>query len=118
MEKLKMKKMTVVLCCSLLTLGFSLSAVAASGPETLNLKDVFGVEGKKQAVIFPHHRHQAKVACASCHLNPRGGGPVKFDLADRSGVGNDFHRKWCWPCHVEMEVPKGKSCTTCHSGPV
>ncbi len=113
-----MKKITALLCLSVLTFFCALTASAGSGPETLNLKDVFGVEGKKQAVMLPHHVHQAKVPCANCHLNPNGGGSVKFDLVNKSGMGNDFHKEWCWPCHEAMQVPKGKSCSTCHTGPV
>ncbi|MDA3835547.1 MAG: hypothetical protein PF495_19415 [Spirochaetales bacterium] len=113
-----MKRLTSFLCCVVLTLSFSLIALAGTGPETINLKDVFEVEGKKKAAILPHHRHQEKVACASCHLNPGGGGSVKFDIVNKSGVANDFHKKWCWPCHEQMQVPKGKSCSTCHNGPV
>jgi hypothetical protein len=29
-------------------------------------------------------------------------------------MGNDFHKKFCWPCHTEMKVPNGRSCNTCH----
>ena len=111
-----MKKVMILAVCGMLSLCFSGGVFAGSGPETLNLKDVFEVEGKKKPVILPHHKHQAKVSCASCHINPNGGGSVKFDIVKKSGMSNDFHKKWCWPCHVEMKVPKGKSCSTCHTG--
>lgn len=110
-----MKKIIVLTGCCLLVLSCS-SAFAGVGLQMLNLKNIFHVQGRKAAVILPHYVHQAKVACASCHVNPQGGGNVKFDLVKRSGMSNDFHKKWCWPCHVEMKVPKGKSCSTCHSG--
>lgn len=111
-----MRRLIMFSCC-LLTFCFSGASFAGSGPETMNLKEVFEVEGKKKDVMLPHHKHQAKVPCASCHISSAGGGSVKFDLVNKTGMSNDFHKKWCWPCHVEMKVPKGKSCTTCHTGP-
>ncbi len=112
-----MKRFITLLGCGVLTMGFSLAAQAASGPETIDLKDLFKVEGKKNAVLLPHHKHQAKVGCQSCHHTTSGGGSVKFTIEKKSGISNDFHKKWCWPCHIEMQVPKGKSCSTCHNGP-
>ena len=103
--------------CLGMFLLFAGLSVAGSGPETMDLKDVFEVEGKKRAVIFPHHKHQAKVECASCHINPKGGGSVKFKFVKTTGVANDYHKNFCWPCHIAMKVPKGKSCSTCHTGP-
>ena len=111
-----MKKIIVLAGCCLFSLGLSGTVCAGFGPKILNLKNVFGIQGLKKAVLLPHDIHQAKVACAGCHLRSQGGGSVKFDLEKRSGITNDFHRKWCWPCHVEMKVPKGKNCSTCHNG--
>ncbi len=91
-----------------------LPAIAMSaGPETINLKEKFQVTGSKKAVIFPHHKHQEKLACTKCHTSERGG-TLKIEIKKKEGFGNDFHKKFCWPCHVEMKVPKGKSCSTCH----
>ncbi|MBU0679847.1 MAG: cytochrome C [Proteobacteria bacterium] len=84
------------------------------GPETIDMKAEFKVEGAKQAVIFPHRQHQAKLACGKCHQSPQGGDDLIVEFVNKTGSGNDFHKKFCWPCHVEMEVPKGKSCSTCH----
>jgi hypothetical protein len=84
------------------------------GPETIDMKAAFKVEGTKQAVIFPHRRHQAKLACGTCHKSPEGGDDLLVEFVNKSGPGNDFHKKFCWPCHAEMNVPKGKSCATCH----
>lgn len=109
-----MKKNCVV-ACLVVVFGSAISlAVAGQGPETMNLKELFQVEGKKDAVIFPHHRHQEKLACAKCHKDVNGGGPLVVDIVKRDGISNDFHKKFCWPCHVELKVPKGKTCTTCH----
>lgn len=110
-----MKQM--VLSSLLLAALISIAAptgVWANGPAEIDLKEKFQVEGNKQAVIFPHHKHQAAVACASCHQNPQGGGALVVEFVNKSGVANDFHKKFCWPCHVEMKVDKGKSCSTCH----
>ncbi len=87
--------------------------LASAGPETINLKEKFDVKGNKQAVIFPHHRHQEKLECTKCHSTDKGGA-LKVHISKTTGFGNDFHKKFCWPCHVERKVPKGKSCGTCH----
>ncbi|MDR9500527.1 MAG: cytochrome c3 family protein [Desulfurivibrionaceae bacterium] len=101
-----------------MTAAFLVSApwgmAGAQGPETIDLKEQFQVEGGMKAVIFPHRTHQAKLACSSCHLDPEGGGKLVVELVNKVGIGNDFHKKFCWPCHEEMKVPRGKSCTTCH----
>jgi hypothetical protein len=116
MEELKMKKAVFFTCLFTMVLFSSTTSFAGKGPDVMNLKEVFEVKGKKRSVIFPHHKHQAKVACASCHSNPDGGGSLKVKFVKRKGVGNDFHKKFCWPCHVEMKVSKGKRCSTCHNG--
>ena len=108
-----MKKEIIAL---LATGSFMLTAVAclaSAGPETMNLKEKFHVKGNKQAVIFPHHKHQAKLECTKCHTSDKGG-ELKVQIKKTTGFGNDFHKKFCWPCHIEMKVPKGKSCGTCH----
>lgn len=112
-----MKKIVILAGCCLLSFGFYSTSFAGAGPEVINVKETFEITGKKKAAMLPHHKHQAKVACGSCHISPAGGGSVKFDIVKKSGVSNDFHKKWCWPCHEEMKVPKGKSCSTCHTGP-
>jgi hypothetical protein len=109
------KKCTLLLMSVFLLISPALSANAGdNGPETMNLKERFKVEGKKQAVIFPHRQHQAKLECAKCHLNPEGGGKLNVEIVNMKGPKNDFHTKLCWPCHKEMKVPKGRSCSTCH----
>jgi hypothetical protein len=87
---------------------------AGQGPETIDLKAAYKVEGKMSAVIFPHHAHQEKLECAKCHKDSKAGGPLVVEIVKLTSMNNDFHKKFCWPCHVELEVPKGKSCTTCH----
>ena len=94
----------------------TLNAVAEQdkGPETMDLKERFKVEGQREAVIFKHRMHQAKLECIKCHVNKEGGGDIRFELKKTTGISNDFHKKFCWPCHEEMKVPKGKACNTCH----
>ncbi len=106
-----MKKLTVFLAAGILST--STLALAAAGPEIMNLKERFKVDGKKDAVIFPHHKHQDKLSCTKCHDSDQGG---QLSIVPQSitGMANDFHKKICWPCHEEMKVPKGKSCNTCH----
>lgn len=91
-----------------------LAMASGNGPETIDLKEKFKVDGKKKAVNFPHRTHQAKLACASCHQDPKGGGALTVEIVNLQGTSNDFHKKFCWPCHVEMKVPRGKSCSNCH----
>ncbi len=91
-------------------MGFS----TETGPAEMDLKERFHVEGKKEAVIFPHAEHQKTQECVNCHVDPKGGGKLNVEIVETTGFGNDFHKKFCWPCHVEQKVPKGKSCSTCH----
>jgi hypothetical protein len=102
---------------SIVTAGLFASAAAvvfaSGGPETIDLKARFHIEGKKPAVIFPHRLHQSRLECTKCHPSDKGG-PLKVRIEKTTGMSNDFHKKFCWPCHVEMKVPKGKSCSTCH----
>lgn len=90
------------------------SLATDNGPEEMNLKERFSVDGKKKAVIFAHRKHQAKLECIKCHLSPEGGGKLQVEIVKKEKMSNDFHKKFCWPCHMEMNVPKGKSCKTCH----
>lgn len=89
-------------------------ALASAGPESMDLKELFHVEGKKEAVVFPHWKHQEKLACTKCHDSDQGG-KLSITPQNLAGSANDFHKKICWPCHVEMKVPKGKTCSTCHA---
>ncbi len=88
-------------------------ASSGNGPETIDLKAKHSIQGKKKAVIFPHRKHQGKLECTKCHKGPEGG-VLKVELKKIKGMSNDFHKKICWPCHVEMKVKKGKTCKTCH----
>ncbi len=108
-----MNKRVLSIVASMFLVSVSAVAFAGSGPATINLKEKFHVKGNKQAVIFPHHMHQEKMACTKCHPTDSGG-PLKVEIKKTKGFGNDFHKKFCWPCHVEKKVPKGKSCGTCH----
>ena len=98
----------------LVGLPASIWAISDYGPETMNLKERFKVTGSRDAVIFPHHKHQAKLECSRCHLSAEGGGKLKFALVNKEGMSNSFHKEFCWPCHDEMHVPKGKLCSPCH----
>ena len=101
---------TVFLTGSLLSVA---ALCLAGGPAEMDLKARYSVEGKKAAVIFPHSLHQEKLDCVKCHASAAGGAlSIKPEVM--TGMANDFHKKICWPCHVEMKVPKGKSCKTCH----
>ncbi|MBU0947037.1 MAG: cytochrome c family protein [Proteobacteria bacterium] len=110
-----MKKVVIAGCLIFTFVSAASLTLAGQGPETVDLKAAYKVEGKKSAVIFPHHKHQEKVECAKCHKDVKGGGPLVVDIVELTGTSNDFHKKFCWPCHVEMKVVKGKSCKTCHS---
>lgn len=110
-----MKQAILVVFLAVTFFSLCVPAIATeNGPEIIDLKEKFKVEGKKKAVNFPHRKHQAKLECVSCHLDPKGGGKLKFEIVNLEGNKNDFHKKFCWPCHVEMKVPRGKSCSNCH----
>ncbi len=109
-----MKRISIAVCMAFFLVTTVSWALADKGPETVDLKAAHKVEGKKSAVIFPHHKHQEKVECGKCHKDTNGGGPLLVDIVKLTTIKNDFHKKFCWPCHVEMKVKKGKSCKTCH----
>lgn len=108
----------VILILSILGLffGISFSIEQDIGPETMDLKERFKITGNKTAVIFQHWNHQNALEsqCTKCHENEDGGGKIRVELAEFTGISNDFHKNFCWPCHSLMQVPKGKTCSTCH----
>jgi hypothetical protein len=109
-----MKTLTIAVCLTFSLLTTASWILADQGPETIDLKAAYKVEGKKKAVIFPHRKHQEKLECAKCHKDSKGGADLVVDIVKLTTTKNDFHKKLCWPCHKEMKVPKGKSCKTCH----
>ena len=112
---MKLRHSFVLLNCLFALLLVAGTAQAGNGgPDTIDLKEAFAVEGKKKTVIFPHKQHQQKFPCESCHVSSAGGDGMRVELQKKSGFKNDFHTKLCWPCHVEKKVPMGKSCSTCH----
>lgn len=119
-----MRKIAVAI---LVVFSVALVAVAASGPESINLAESWGLEVKKKAVVFPHALHQEKNECTECHATAEGGAlkNIKGESIDpkaliasgdlkKGGTKNPIHDDFCWECHKEKKVPKGKSCSTCH----
>lgn len=104
-----------LIAASLLAFAPVLAFAEDKGPADIDLKAKNGITGSKEAVIFPHAKHQAnpKLTCDKCHETATGG-KLKVAIANKTGMKNDFHEKMCFPCHTEMNVPKGKACTTCH----
>ncbi len=80
------------------------------GAPVINLKMKYSSRGKIGPVVFPHLTHQKVLKCEECH-NP---GTLNFEIRKQYGMGNDFHEKFCFPCHEKMDVPDGKVCTNCH----
>jgi hypothetical protein len=96
--------------------GLSLSKQAARDkePETMNLKERFAEEGNMPPVIFTHRHHQELLKCKECHLDPEGGGRLRFEIRRKISVQRLPH-KACWPCHRKMNVAGGTTnCGTCH----
>jgi len=110
-----MKHLVSGLLLAVVMLVFPFMAVGSdNGPAEIDLKAKHNIEGKKEAVIFPHAKHQEKLGdCTKCHKEATGGA-LNVEIANLKGSKNDFHTNFCFPCHVDMKVPKGKSCTTCH----
>ncbi len=109
-----MKRLVTGLLLAVAMLVFPLMAAADNGPAEIDLKAKHSIEGKKAAVIFPHAKHQEKLGdCTKCHKDAAGGA-LNVEIVNLTGNKNDFHKKFCIPCHKDMKVPKGKSCKTCH----
>lgn len=120
-----MKKIFVAV---LVVFAFALVAFAATGPETINLAEKWGLTPKKAAVVFPHAIHQKNNQCTDCHLSAEGGAikdiktgaaldPKALVASGDLKAGKTkhvIHDDFCWECHVKKNVPKGKSCNTCH----
>lgn len=123
-EEIEMKKISIAI---LAIFAVALVAIAA-GPESINLAESWGLTPKKPAVVFPHAFHQTKNECTECHVaadggalkNLKDGGELDGKALVASGAlkpgktKNDIHDAFCWECHKEKKVPKGKSCNTCH----
>ncbi len=114
-----MKKGILFIITAFMAISFALlipqigPASSGNGPETIDLKAKHSIKGRKKAVVFPHRKHQKKLKCTACHKDNQGG-VLKVEVKKLKGMSNDFHKKFCWPCHVEKKVPKGKTCKTCH----
>jgi cytochrome c553 len=109
-----MKHLVTGLLLAVAMLVFPPMAAADKGPAEIDLKAKHSIEGKKAAVIFPHAKHQEKLGdCTKCHKDAAGGA-LNVEIVNLTGNKNDFHKKFCIPCHKDMKVPKGKSCSTCH----
>ncbi|MGQ9498980.1 MAG: cytochrome c3 family protein [Dissulfurimicrobium sp.] len=101
-----------LIAASLLAFAPVLAFAVDKVPGDIDLKAKYGITDGKEAVIFSHAQHQ-KLTCDKCHETATGG-KLKFTVTNKTGMKNDFHEKLCFPCHTEMNVPKGKACTTCH----
>ncbi|MBU0729544.1 MAG: cytochrome c family protein [Proteobacteria bacterium] len=100
----------------ILLLVFAVPMVQAEinpGPETINLKEKYSIQGKKKPVIFDHKAHQQKLECIKCHTDEKGS-KLLFEINKIDTISNDFHRAVCWQCHKTMKVAIGKDCNACH----
>jgi hypothetical protein len=119
-----MKKIAV----AMMVVFVAMIAFAASGPAEINLAEKWGLDVKKPAVVFPHDKHQAKNECIECHVAADGGalknlkkggeldakGLIAAGKVKKGKTKNPIHDEFCWECHKEKKVKKGKSCNTCH----
>ena len=117
MKKKDMLHMSALALLLLLPAGWLQAAEKQDfGPETMNLKERFEIEGSREPVVFDHRMHQNKLdkECINCHVDEKGGSDLKFELNRKTGLSNDFHKNFCWPCHEQKGVKVGKSCSKCH----
>lgn len=99
----------------------AVAAIAAQGPETIDLGKAFDVKSPtKKAVMFPHGVHQKNNQCTDCHMDAKGGKDLKsakgakLTIGEVKGTSNALHKEFCWPCHEKKQVKAGKACNTCH----
>ncbi|MFC1524539.1 cytochrome c3 family protein [Thermodesulfobacteriota bacterium] len=97
-----------------LCFSFPGHAEVDTGPEVINMKEHYAIQGRKKPVLFQHRKHQQSLDCTSCHVEGDGSGKLKIDITQLTTISNDFHRKVCWPCHKKMSVSIGKTCNACH----
>lgn len=114
---------TTLTCLVLICAGLTISTLPVLGqekdlgPETINLVERFEIPRTTQPpVILDHRLHQQVMdeECTACHTSEEGGTEIKYEIKQLTGVRNDFHATFCWPCHEEMDTGVGKSCSTCH----
>jgi uncharacterized membrane protein len=80
-------------------ISFSSVAIAAGGPETIELSASMG------KVSFPHKKHQEmSISCNRCHAKEPG------KIAE---LGEDWAHKTCKGCHTAMSLGP-TSCKDCH----
>ena len=90
-----------------------LAAEIDTGPEEMDLKARFKIEGEQKPVIFSHAAHQNKVLCNQCH-NSHTPGLLKAEIVNKKGPANDYHTNFCWDCHEKIGGGEGKACESCH----
>ena len=89
-------------------------AIAAQQPDKVHLKQSWNVEGRQPAVIFDHSLHAGKETCTACHATADGA-KVTFDAQIKGNNDRNPAHAYCWPCHAEKSVPRGRVCATCHA---
>lgn len=112
----------IVLCIAALSLlcGVATFAFAGQGPETVTY-DTAKKGGT--SVIFPHHAHQAKQECATCHHSKNADGTQGAYIAGQEakcatchelGKPSDNIHKACKGCHKDGGAGPTK-CNDCHT---
>ncbi|MBU0681337.1 MAG: cytochrome c3 family protein [Proteobacteria bacterium] len=94
-----------VLCAAAFTMLFGFTVAGAAmgedkGPAEMTLTTA---DAKKPA-IFPHAKHQEKLACDDCHK--------ALDVKKMATIKDYAHKEGCKECHKTKNAPT--ACPTCH----
>jgi hypothetical protein len=129
-----MMKKTVVYAAAFalaMGLGFSANAMADKGPAELTLQATVDAAAKPKPAIFPHAKHQEKLACGECHHSKGADGKqVAFVEGQKIEKCESCHNKAagmdakiatfkdaahtnCKGCHAEKKAGPTK-CGGCH----
>ncbi|MDD3813920.1 MAG: cytochrome c3 family protein [Desulfocapsaceae bacterium] len=128
-----MKKIVTYAAAFALTLGLGLSANAMAGdkgPAEMTLQATVDAAAKAKPAMFPHAKHQEKLACGECHHTKGADGKQvaytegmkieKCETCHNKAAGmpkavatfKDAAHTNCKGCHKEKKV--STKCDTCH----
>lgn len=130
-----MKKIVTYAAAFALTLGmgFSANAMADKGPAEMTLQATVDAAAKPKPAMFPHAKHQEKLACGECHHTKGADGKQvaytegmkieKCETCHNKAAGldkkiatfKDAAHTNCKDCHKEKNVDTKKlGCKLCH----
>jgi len=130
-----MKKVTLIAAATALVLGLCFTGASfandAKGPADITLESTIDKAKKAKPAVFPHAKHQEKLACGDCHHSKDADGKQvayvegqKIEkceschnkaagMSDKLTTFKDAAHANCKECHKKESKDLAK-CTVCH----